>query len=170
MYVCVLRSCTLPYTTIYQLCHTRWSTGALYVWVVSHTQISMRHGTYEWVISRAWMRNVTCFGGWASRRGQRFGEINVYVWTSHVSIAWRLIAQRGQFERFGEVQVNVHVSVYVRTLLVCPTSTRPRLFKWAQEAHKMIGKTQQRHCEMSFGTHVLVLGKHATTFPHRPSL
>jgi len=37
-------------------------------------------------------------------------------------------------------------------------SARPAS-RWALKAHRMMGKTQWRHCERSFGTNVLVLGK-----------
>jgi len=37
--------------------------------------------------------------------------------------------------------------------------------RWAPQAHRMMGKTQWRHCERSFGTNVLVLGKQRDNFP-----
>ena len=45
-------------------------------------------------------------------------------------------------------------------------SARPTS-RWAPKAHRMImmGKTQWRHCERSFGTNVLVLGKERDNFP-----
>jgi len=43
-------------------------------------------------------------------------------------------------------------------------SARPTS-RWAPKAHRMMGKTQWRHCERSFGTSVLVLGKQRDNFP-----
>jgi len=42
-------------------------------------------------------------------------------------------------------------------------SARPTS-RWAPKAHHMMGKTQWRHCERSFGTNVLVLGKQRDKF------
>jgi len=36
--------------------------------------------------------------------------------------------------------------------------------RWAPKVHRMMGKTQWRHCEWSFGTNVLVLGKQRDNF------
>ena len=43
-------------------------------------------------------------------------------------------------------------------------SARPTS-RWAPKAHRMMGRTQWRHCERSFGTNVLVLGKEHDNFP-----
>ena len=42
-------------------------------------------------------------------------------------------------------------------------SARPTS-RWAPKAHRVMGKTQWRHCERSFGTNVLVLGKERDDF------
>jgi len=49
-------------------------------------------------------------------------------------------------------------------LHVVRRSARP-MSRWAPKAHCMMGKTQWRHCERSFGTNVLVLGKERDKFP-----
>jgi len=42
-------------------------------------------------------------------------------------------------------------------------SARPTS-RWAPKAHRMMGKTQKRHCERSFGTNMLVLGTQRDNF------
>jgi len=50
------------------------------------------------------------------------------------------------------------------TNLLVRRSPRPTS-RWAPKVHRMMGKTQWRHCEQSFGTNVLVLGKERVNFP-----
>jgi len=55
--------------------------------------------------------------------------------------------------REGNVPVSSSMNLHGVDRSARPTS------RWAPKAHNMMGKTQQRHCERSFGTNVLVLGK-----------
>jgi len=41
----------------------------------------------------------------------------------------------------------------------CERSFGTNILVLGKQSHRMMGKTQQTHCEQSFGTNVLVLGK-----------
>ena len=60
-------------------------------------------------------------------------------------------------KREGNVRFPTNLHVVLR-------SARPT-FRWAPKAHRMMGKTEWRHCERSFGTNVLVFGKERDNFP-----
>jgi|AntRauMFilla1563_2_1112583.scaffolds.fasta_scaffold28299_1 hypothetical protein len=78
------------------------------------------------------------------------------------SLIWRRICYLKRFRLIkdghlpwneGRKRRTVSMNLHGVCRFARPTS------RWAPQAHRMMGKTQWRHCERSFGSNVLVLGK-----------